>query len=147
MNGKSSEVSRTPGIRRLERVIEVEHALEIVAGVTGLAHQQPEFNHREHNGPEIGRAPNTPVFQHEACGNTKSLEGQIADRARQFSSIYVPAGRQSRLLELQGGKDKQVRALVKSTFTVLYLTPDSIPERKFRQVAPTPLRARQSSAC
>src|ERR1700719_87423 len=73
-----------PGIIAVERVLEVEHAGEIVARVAGLAEQQAKIHQGEHDVPEVGGGCDAPVLEHHPREHTVPLPREIAARLGEF---------------------------------------------------------------
>src|SRR5687767_10706054 len=83
----SCQVCRTPWIRTLERIVEIEHVLEILSRIAGLAHQQAGLDERKDNIPDMSRRAYAPVVEDEPRQDTEALQCQFAYRMREFTSV------------------------------------------------------------
>src|SRR5581483_6176185 len=58
----SDDLDDAPRIFALERLVEIEHADELVARVRGLADQQPEIHQCEHDVADVSGGAHAPVL-------------------------------------------------------------------------------------
>lgn len=129
----STEVRSAPGVRQLERLVEGEDVVEIVSRVRRLAHEQAKFHHRKHNVAKVLRTGHAPVLEHQPSGHPETVEREVTNGARELPAVDMAALRHTRLVELESGKHKQVRALVKASLTQPDLIPNTFTKRQLGQ--------------
>jgi len=122
-----------PRIVALERLIEAEHIRKVEARVGGLADEEPEIDQREHDVAEIGGGPHAPVVEHETRHHSVPIEREVAARFRQLATRDVPTLRKTRLRELEGRKNEQVRVLMEPRLAQANLVHDTVSKRQLRQ--------------
>src|ERR1051325_2266437 len=103
-----------PRVFPLERLIEFEDIVELVARVRRLAHQQPEIHQGEDHVAEVRRRFDSPALEDETRHDPEALESEIAAGEGELPSIDVTPLGKSLLTEFAGGQDKQRRALVEA---------------------------------
>src|SRR5690606_28523017 len=104
--------ARAPRIRRLERLVEVEHVLEILRRVLVLLDEYAGVDERKHDLPHVCRPLDAPVLEHRPGHGAEPLQRQIAHTLRQLTAADVARLRQPLEHVVQRGEDEYVRRLL-----------------------------------
>src|SRR3972149_3864501 len=96
-----------PGVVALEHRSKVEHPVEVLDLVRGLANQEPDGD-----TAEVGRAFDAPVEQDGARRQPELLQREIAARPCQVGARDMSSNAGLALRVLQRGEHEQIRALV-----------------------------------
>src|SRR6185312_14538773 len=140
---RSTGLQHAPRIFSFERLVEVEHAGELIARVGWLADEQSFVDEVEDNLTDVGGRANTPVFEHETGHHAEVLEGEITTGHGELASRDVPALIEPRLAILERGEHEQVRVLPVARIAGPEAVHDAVlkaqrqSERPFAERAPT----------
>src|SRR5215211_3495835 len=112
--GASDAMRPIPRVVALERLLELEHADELVARVAREADEKAEVDEGEDDVAEVGGAAHAPVLEHDAREDAEPLQGEVAARAGELGPADVAALREAVLRELERRQHEQVRLLVEA---------------------------------